>query len=172
LFADGIFALVRRLVLRCDRRRLLRFEIFLDWRLLRRGIGGLWSLWSLGWRLVSFVCASYFIGVSVIMRTSVFASVLLRKSNSNSKDLTQSAQRVGGEHRGTNGARFTAEMQRKVGEILRCAQDEDASRLMRWIIAGGRLAIGRGSRLLGWPGSGCLCDRACRRGPGAGRRNL
>ena len=88
------------------------------------------------------------------------------------KRFKTEGQRVGGEHRDTNGARFTAEMQRKVGEILRCAQDDDARRLTRWIIAGGRLAIGRGSRRLGWLGSGCLYDRACRRGRGAGRRSL
>src|SRR5580704_10203636 len=70
-----------------------------------------------------------------------------------SKDLTQSAQRGGGEHRGTNGARFTAETQRKTGEILRYAQDDVASRLTRRIIGGG-LAIGRGSRLRGRPGLG------------------
>jgi hypothetical protein len=46
------------------------------------------------------------------------------------------------------------------------------TRRRRRIIGGGWLAIGRGSRLRGWRGSGCLCGLACRRGRGVGRRNL
>jgi hypothetical protein len=113
--------LVRRLVLRCGLRRSLLLGIFLGLRLLRPGIGGLWSLWSLGWRLVSWWRGLFYRGLGDYANFG--CALLLWKS----KDLTQRARRKCRVHRDTNGTRFPAVTRRK-SEAKRTAKSGCATK--------------------------------------------